>query len=71
MKTGTVRFYNELSKYGFITVDGHYITADGFTAKDIFVHESGLTCPINNGDKVSFEIGKGRKGLQATNVKQI
>ena len=71
MKTGTVRFYNEASKYGFITVDGHYVTADGFTAKDIFVHESGLTCDVRMGDKVSFENGKGKKGLMAINVKLI
>jgi CspA family cold shock protein len=71
VKTGTVKSYNELSKYGFITVEGGYTNAEGFTAKDIFVHETGLTCQIRKGDTVSFMITEGKKGLQATNVKQM
>ncbi len=70
MKTGIVKSYNELSKYGFITVDGNYITEDGFTAKDIFFHETGLTYRAKQGDSVTFVIEKGKKGLIAVNVKQ-
>ena len=71
MKTGIVKSFNELSKYGFITVDGNYTTADGFTAKDIFVHETGLTCEIRKGDKVTFMITEGKKGLIAIDVKKL
>jgi CspA family cold shock protein len=63
MKTGKIKSYNELSKYGFITVDG--------TGEDIFVHESGLTCLVRKGDAVSFMITEGKKGPNATNVKRL
>jgi CspA family cold shock protein len=71
MKTGTVKSYSELSRYGFITVDGGYMSAEGFMAKDLFVHESGLTYRIQTGDAVTFEITQGKKGLMATNVKRV
>ncbi len=63
MKTGIVKSFNELSKYGFIKVDE--------TGEEIFVHESGLTCLIRKGDKVMFMITDGKKGPNATNVKRI
>lgn len=70
MKTGIVKSYNELSKYGFITVDGGYLSAEGFKAKDLFVHESGLTYRIKAGDEVTFLIMQGKKGLMASDVKR-
>ena len=70
MKTGIVKSYNELSRYGFITVDGGYTTSDGFPAKDIFVHESGLTYRIQKGDAVTFKIVEGKKGLMASEVQR-
>ena len=63
MKTGTIKSFNELSKYGFIIVDD--------TKEEIFVHESGLTCLVRKGDKVTFMITEGKKGPNATNVKRI
>jgi CspA family cold shock protein len=60
MSTGTVKFFNESKGFGFITPD------DG--GKDIFVHVNGLTDNINEGDKVSFDVEEGRKGLNAVNV---
>ena len=61
MQSGTVKSFNEMSGYGFIKIDE--------TGEDIFVHQSGLMCEICKGDKVTFQITEGKKGLNATNVK--
>lgn len=59
---GTVKFFNESKGYGFITNDE--------TKQDVFVHVSGLVSEsIDTGDKVEFEMGEGRKGPIATNVR--
>jgi CspA family cold shock protein len=64
MKTGTVKFFNATKGYGFITEDG--------TGAEIFLHITGLIDQnINSGDKVSFEVADGRKGLNAINVKKV
>jgi len=60
MSNGTVKFFNETKGFGFITPD------DG--GRDIFVHVSGLTDEIREGDKVTFDTEEGRKGLNAVNV---
>lgn len=58
---GTVKFFNEMKEFGFITGD------DG---KDYFVHKSGLKdgVTIGEGDAVSFDTEKGDRGLKAVNV---
>lgn len=61
MSQGTVKFFNNSKGYGFITPD------DG--SKDVFVHINGLIDEITEGDKVSYEVEEGRKGLNAVNVK--
>ena len=61
MKTGTVKFFNNAKGFGFITSD------DG---QELFVHVTGLIDQIRDGDKVSFEIAEGKKGLNAVNVKK-
>jgi CspA family cold shock protein len=61
MSNGTVKFFNDSKGFGFITPD------DG--AKDVFVHVSGLTDEINEGDKVTYDVEDGKKGLNAVNVK--
>ena len=60
MSNGTVKFFNESKGFGFITPD------DG--GKDVFVHINGLTDSIQEGDKVSYDVEEGRKGLNAVNV---
>ena len=61
MSNGTVKFFNEGKGFGFITPD------DG--GKDVFVHINGLNgIQINEGDKVSFDVEEGQKGLNAVNV---
>jgi CspA family cold shock protein len=63
MQEGTVKFFNETKGFGFITPN------DG--SNDIFVHVSGLQDKINEGDAVSYEVGEGKKGPSATNVRLV
>ena len=61
MTNGTVKFFNDTKGFGFITPD------DG--GKDVFVHANDLDGErITEGDKVSFEVEEGKKGLNAVNV---
>ena len=63
MKTGTVKFFNSEKGFGFIEVDGE---------KDVFVHSSSLSgFSIQEGDKVQFDVEKGTKGPQATNIQKV
>lgn len=63
MSNGTVKWFNEVKGFGFITMD------DG---QDVFVHYSSIKGDgfrtLNQGDGVEFEISEGPKGPQAINV---
>ncbi|SEK32532.1 cold-shock protein [Parapedobacter koreensis] len=63
MQEGVVKFFNETKGFGFITPIGG--------GEDVFVHVSGLIDKIREKDDVSFEIAKGKKGLNAVNVRLI
>ncbi|WP_321308934.1 cold-shock protein [Marinifilum fragile] len=63
MKEGTVKFYNNLKGFGFITPND--------SSEDIFVHSSGLIDEIRENDKVKYETEQGRKGLNAVNVEVV
>ncbi|MDH5365541.1 MAG: cold-shock protein [Cyclobacteriaceae bacterium] len=60
---GTVKFFNDTKGFGFIKPD------DG--SEDIFVHSSGLIDEIRENDKVEFELERGKKGMNAVDVKVI
>lgn len=64
MVEGTVKFFNNMKHFGFIAGD------DG---KEYFVHVSGLKegTSITEGDKVSFKVVEGEKGLKAEEVEKI
>jgi CspA family cold shock protein len=59
-KQGTVKHFNETKGFGFIIPD------DG--DDDLFVHSSGLIDQIREGDKVQYDVERGKKGLNAVNV---
>ena len=63
MNNGTVKWFNAEKGFGFITVDG---------GEDVFVHFSSIQSSgfksLEEGQRVSFDIEKGQRGLQATNV---
>lgn len=61
MSTGTVKFFNETKGFGFIVASG--------SGEEIFVHVSGLIDKIKEGDTVTYEVARGKKGLNAVNVK--
>ncbi|OKL40456.1 cold-shock protein [Pontibacter flavimaris] len=60
-RTGTVTFFNTSKGYGFIK--------DSDTQESIFVHQNDLSGPVKENDKVTFEVERGLKGLNAVNVK--
>jgi len=64
MATGTVKWFNESKGFGFITPD------DG--SADVFAHFSAIQGTgfktLAEGQKVSFDVTKGPKGLQASNI---
>jgi CspA family cold shock protein len=64
MSQGTVKWFDSDKGFGFIKPDDN--------SNDLFVHHSetnGVT--LMEGDTVEFEIGQGRKGPCAVNVKKI
>jgi CspA family cold shock protein len=65
-ETGTVKWFDARKGYGFIQRDG---------GNDIFVHSSAMedpfAKPLEDGERVSFTVGEGRKGPAAQNVKRV
>jgi CspA family cold shock protein len=64
VSTGTVKWFNSSKGFGFINQD------DG--GNDLFVHHSEIKtegyASLDEGQKVDFEVGQGKKGPCATNV---
>ena len=62
-RTGTITFFNKEKGFGFIK--------DSENEESIFVHISQLKEAVVENDTVTFEIGKGPKGLTANDVKKV
>ncbi len=62
MYSGTVKFFNESKGFGFVV--------DNSSKEEIFVHVSGLIDNIREGDQVTFNTERGKKGMNAVDVKR-
>lgn len=66
MATGTVKWFSEQKGFGFIVPD------EG--DKDLFVHRSNvdtLDRSLRDDQRVEFEVGEGKKGPEATQVRPV
>jgi CspA family cold shock protein len=66
MAEGTVKWFNDAKGFGFISQD------DG---PDVFVHFSSIQGEgfksLAEGERVTFDVEDGPKGLQASNVQKV
>lgn len=65
MAEGTVKWFNDSKGFGFIAQDG---------GAEIFVHHSAIQGSgfksLSEGDRVEFDVVKGKKGPAAENVRK-
>ncbi len=62
-KTGKISYFDHSKGFGFIL--------DNDSQEKYFVHISGLIDEVEEGDKVTFDLEKGMKGMNAVRVKKI
>ena len=66
MEKGTVKWFNGAKGYGFISRP---------SGEDVFVHYKAIAGDgyknLAEGDSVEFDVEKGPKGLQASNVTKV
>ncbi len=60
--TGTVKFFNAQKGFGFIKDSN---------GQELFVHATGLTDEIRDGDDVKYNLKDGKKGPNAVDVELV
>ena len=63
VRNGRVEFFNHSKGFGFIREIG--------TQEKFFVHVNGIMQEIHENDKVTFELERGLKGMNAVRVKKV
>lgn len=66
-RQGTIKWYDDNKHYGFIT-------EDGTENEEIFFHKSNILTQdeaVEKGQRVEFDVKKGTKGLEATDIKPL
>jgi len=63
VNVGVVAFYDSSKGFGFIN--------DNNSGEKYFFHVNNVTFDINENDKVTFDIVRGRKGMDAVNVELV
>jgi len=63
IRNGKVAFYNDQKGYGFIN--------DLDSQEKFFFHVNGIIDEVVDGDKVTFELERGMKGMNAVKVKKV
>ena len=67
MAIGTVKWFNDSKGFGFITPDGG--------GDDLFAHFSAIQSKgfktLTEGQRVTFDVVTGPKGLQAANINPV
>jgi cold shock protein len=65
MATGTVKWFNDAKGFGFLSQEGG--------GDDVFVHHTAIQTDgfrtLQEGQRVEFDVQRGPKGLQASNVR--
>ena len=66
MASGTVKWFNEAKGFGFISQE---------SGDDVFVHFSAIQGEgfktLAEGETLEFDVTRGPKGLQASNVRKV
>ncbi|MGT2802627.1 cold shock protein (beta-ribbon, CspA family) [Streptococcus henryi] len=66
MTQGTVKWFNAEKGFGFISSE---------TGEDVFAHFSAIQSngfkTLEEGQKVTFDVEQGQRGLQATNITKV
>ena len=65
MAAGTVKWFNDAKGFGFVTQEGG--------GEDLFAHFSAIQGSgfktLKEGQRVTFDVTRGPKGLQASNIR--
>ncbi len=62
MATGKVKWFNSQKGFGFIEQEN---------GSDLFIHKNDVQDYIDEGDTVEYEIGEGKKGPIAVEVRKV